>query len=68
MADERPDDQEIDDVIEPLPTGETEEEHDRIRRSNDLDQRLEREGLVSQHNRGYDEAVRKREGRRAKKD
>jgi len=63
MADERPDDEAIDDVIEPLPTGETEEEHDRIRRSNDLDQRLEREGLVSQHNRGYDEAVRRQTGR-----
>jgi hypothetical protein len=60
MADEKADVQSIDDVIEPLPTGETAEEHDRIRRSNDLDQQLEREGLVSKHNRGYDEAVRKR--------
>jgi restriction endonuclease Mrr len=58
MADEKRDD-EATEVIEPLPTGETEEELDRIRRSNDMDQLLEREGLVSKHNRGYDEAVRK---------
>ncbi len=45
------------DVIEPLPTGETEEELERIRRSNDLDQRMEREGIVSRHNRGYDDAA-----------
>jgi len=63
MADEKTDDQTIDDVIEPLPTGETAEEHDRIRRSNDLDQQLERDGLVSKHNRGYDEAVRKQKER-----
>ena len=65
MADEKPDDEVIEE-IEPLPTGETAEEHDRIRRSNDLDQQLEREGLVSKHNRGYDEAVRKAESRRKK--
>lgn len=64
MADEKRDDEAIE-VIEPLPTGETEEELDRIRRSNDMDQLLEREGLVSKHNRGYDEAVRK-DRRRAK--
>ena len=45
------------DVIEPLPTGETEEELDRIRQSNDLDQQMEREGVVSRHNRGYDDAA-----------
>jgi len=56
MADEKRDDDAIE-VIEPLPTGETEEEHDRIRRSNDIDQLLEREGVVSKHNRGYDEAA-----------
>jgi hypothetical protein len=32
-------------------------EHDRIRSSNDQDQQLEREGVESPHNRGYDEAV-----------
>jgi hypothetical protein len=33
-------------------------EHDRVRSSNDRDQRLERDGVESEHNRGYDEAVR----------
>ena len=33
-------------------------EHDRVRSSNDLDQELEREGIESRHNRGYDDAVR----------
>jgi len=32
-------------------------EHERIRSSNDRDQELEREGIESRHNRGYDEAV-----------
>ena len=51
-------DEQLEDVtIVPLPTGETEEEHERIRSSNDLDQRLERDGIVSRHNRGYDEAA-----------
>jgi len=35
-------------------------EHDAIRSSNDRDQAAEREGLESEHNRGYDEAVRGR--------
>ena len=40
-------------------SGETSEvEHDRVRSSNDRDQAVEREGLESEHNRGYDEAVR----------
>ena len=33
-------------------------EHDRVRSSNDRDQELEREGVESTRNRGYDEAVR----------
>jgi ATP-dependent Lhr-like helicase len=33
-------------------------EHDRVRRSNDIDQQLDREGTPSERNRGYDEAVR----------
>ena len=41
----------------PPPGDESTDEHDRIRESNDIDQRLEREGIVSQHNRGYDDAV-----------
>jgi hypothetical protein len=40
-------------------TGETRDvEHDRVRSSNDSDQAAEREGIESDHNRGYDEAVR----------
>ena len=42
----------------PPPGDETQDEHDRIRLSNDIDQRMEREGVNSQHNRGYDEAAR----------
>ena len=49
---------ENDDVtVVPIPASETQAEHDRIRRSNDRDQRLEREGKVSRHNEGYDEAA-----------
>jgi hypothetical protein len=33
-------------------------EHDRVRESNDTDQAMERGGIESKHNRGYDEAVR----------
>jgi hypothetical protein len=51
-------DNELDDLTPvPLPTSETQEEHDRIRSSNDRDQKLEREGKVSRHNQGYDEAA-----------
>lgn len=49
---------ENDDVtVVPIPASESQAEHDRIRRSNDRDQRLEREGKVSRHNQGYDEAA-----------
>jgi hypothetical protein len=41
----------------PLPSSETQAEHDRIRRSNDRDQELEREGKTAPHNRGYDEVA-----------
>jgi hypothetical protein len=51
-------DDELDEMtVVPLPASETEEEHKRIRSSNDRDQQLEREGKVSRHNRGYDEAA-----------
>ena len=53
MADDQQDDVEV----VPLPSSETEAEHQRIRSSNDRDQKLEREGKVSRHNRGYDEAA-----------
>ena len=49
---------ELDDlIVVPMPSGETDAEHDRIRSSNDRDQQLEREGRVAPHNRGYDEAA-----------
>jgi hypothetical protein len=44
-------------TVIPLPSGETEEERQRIRSSNDRDQQLEREGRTAPHNRGYDEAA-----------
>jgi hypothetical protein len=37
-----------------------ESEHDAIRSSNDRDQMAEREGVETEHNRGYDEAARGR--------
>jgi hypothetical protein len=44
-------------TVVPLPASETQAEHDRIRKSNDRDQTLEREGKPSRHNKGYDEAA-----------
>jgi hypothetical protein len=44
-------------TVLPLPSTDTQGEHDRVRRSNDRDQRLEREGKPSRHNAGYDEAA-----------
>jgi hypothetical protein len=44
-------------TVVPMPSSETQAEHDRIRKSNDRDQELEREGKPSRHNRGYDEAA-----------
>jgi hypothetical protein len=35
-----------------------EEEQEQVRSSNDQDQALERDGVESEHNRGYDNAVR----------
>ena len=43
------------------PTNDTEtrdQEQDRVRSSNDRDQTLEREGRDTEHNQGYDNAVR----------
>jgi hypothetical protein len=54
--DEHDDDKDM--TVVPLPGEESEAEHARIRSSNDRDQELERQGKVSRHNRGYDEAVR----------
>ena len=44
-------------TVVPIPASETQDEHDRIRESNDRDQQLEREGKVAPHNRGYDEVA-----------
>ena len=44
------------DVV-PLPSSETEAEHQRIRESNDRDQKLEQEGKAAPHNRGYDQVA-----------
>jgi hypothetical protein len=44
-------------TVVPMPSSETQAEHDRIRKSNDRDQELEREGKKSRHNQGYDEAA-----------
>jgi hypothetical protein len=49
---------ELDDLtVVPLPSSETDEERERIRASNERDQKLEREGKTSRHNRGYDEVA-----------
>ena len=53
-------DNDADSTVVPLPGDEDPAEHKRIRSSNDRDQRLEREGKISQHNRGYDDAVKGR--------
>jgi hypothetical protein len=51
--------QDNDDVVKvvPPPTTDSQEEHDRIRKSNDRDQQLERDGRTSRHNEGYDETA-----------
>jgi hypothetical protein len=51
--------QENDDVLNvvPPPATDSQEEHDRIRKSNDRDQQMEREGKTSRHNEGYDETA-----------
>jgi len=44
-------------VVVPMPGEESKAEHDRIRKSNDRDQQLERDGKKSRHNEGYDEVA-----------
>jgi hypothetical protein len=44
-------------TVVPIPGEDNEEERQRIRKSNDRDQDLERHGKPSRHNRGYDEAA-----------
>jgi hypothetical protein len=43
--------------VVPIPSSDTQAEHDRIRKSNDRDQQLEREGRTSPHSKGYDDAA-----------
>ncbi len=58
MPDTRQDDAGTDETIEQPPPGDdSQDEHDRIRTSNDIDQQMEEHGIVSEHNRGYDEAA-----------
>ena len=44
-------------TVVPIPGEDNEEERQRIRKSNDHDQEMERQGRQSPHNRGYDEAA-----------
>ena len=44
-------------VVVPIPSSDTQSEHDRVRKSNDRDQQLERAGKISPHSKGYDEAA-----------
>jgi hypothetical protein len=44
-------------TVVPIPASETQAEHDRIRKSNDRDQEMERHGEQSPHARGYDHAA-----------
>jgi hypothetical protein len=44
-------------TVVPFPVSETPSEHERVRKSNDRDQELERQGKPSRHNQGYDEAA-----------
>ena len=46
------------DTTQPQGSETRETEHDRVRATNDTDQELEREGITSKRNRGYDEAAR----------
>lgn len=62
MADEHKGLEDVAGPSEPEPGETREEERERVRSSNDRDQELEREGIPSRHNRGYDEAVRKPRG------
>lgn len=44
-------------TVVPIPGQDNEAERQRIRKSNDDDQEMERQGEQSRHNRGYDEAA-----------
>ena len=44
-------------TVVPVPVVDSEGDHQRVRSSNDRDQRLERNGIVAPHNQGYDEVA-----------
>jgi hypothetical protein len=44
-------------TVVPIPGEDNEEERQRIRKSNDRDQEMERQGKHPRHNRGYDQAA-----------
>lgn len=44
-------------TVVPVPVVDSASEHQRVRSSNDRDQRLERDGIVAPHNQGYDEVA-----------
>jgi hypothetical protein len=44
-------------TVVPVPVVDSEGDHQRVRSSNDRDQRLERDGIVAPHNQGYDEVA-----------
>jgi hypothetical protein len=44
-------------TVLPIPGEDNDAERERIRKSNDRDQEMERQGKPSRHNRGYDEAA-----------
>ena len=44
-------------TVVPIPGEDNEAERQRIRKSNDRDQEMERHGERSRHNQGYDEAA-----------
>ena len=43
--------------VVPFPASDSQADHDRIRKSNDRDQELERQGRPARHNQGYDEVL-----------
>jgi hypothetical protein len=51
------DDRNVEMTVVPMPAGETEAAHRRVRSSNDRDQKAEREGRKNRHNNGYDDAA-----------
>lgn len=64
MADNTRDQNQMNDELssERTPSADSEAERERIRSSNDRDQALEREGITSEKNHGYDEAARGQDG------